>query len=758
MERQVIYRDYQEEQAVDHNDAQTYARESLDHVVNDAVTAGRRYAGFNTTKSAQTEVTVAAGRMYDAGGAVFVRSTALVQSMVAYLAAAAQRIVSISAYGSENETDVQERDFLINVDTGATEPDSIAMTRSRDAVLVFTLGAESADPQPPALPATHVEIARVLVDPIQVVSITMLTANVVNSTDGLNARTNSLEAFKTAIEPRVTSLASDLTALAQQVAAGAASRDMSRVFQDLARLKEVLEIPDTASDYGADRFLTDDESDIADAQALGFDARIDEGVRFADANADEFELTLFSANDPNAALSGGFLLPAHDDVLKLGVTAYHSDLGMAQYGFQAFDLKQLAMSRQRLRYGSVLSVCTNGAWWKSGTYDSVTGTFKKAGETFEVLNLQVDIRGNPVNHTMVRLRQVWIDVYQEPYWGYVVTDHAITGAQVAQTFLNANDMWLTKVGFYLTSKAAAENVFLTICRVVNGQPDLGKVVLQQTVAEGALVVNDWTRGAVAPTFLRAGERYALVLTSNANHKVGMAYGQTYLDGTFFYSTDGSYYQGDLTKDMMFELWGAKFDSPQVAIELDALNLDGGMRTIDILAAMVVPQSTDLVFEVQPGGAGDWKPLNLADATAFTGAPVLARFRARFIGTRDIHPGIMLTGSRCRLSRPKTQFTHVSTGITLASGSNNISVKCLIEGFDETPHDFGLTLRHDGVTETPDTTVDVVLPDLPDVSGRIERTFIFQFVTPTTAFTLIGVGTTNSAANTFHWSERVHWAV
>ena len=46
-----------------------------------------------------------------------------------------------------------------------------------------------------------------------------------------------------------------------------------------------------------------------------------------------------------------------------------------------------------------------------------------------------------------------------------------------------------------------------------------------------------------------------MLVSNANHKVGIADGQGYLDGTFFFSTDGSYYVGDLTKDMMLEVWG-----------------------------------------------------------------------------------------------------------------------------------------------------------------------------------------------------------
>ena len=70
MEQEVIFRDYQEQQAQDHNDIQSFARTSLDHLVGDAVTASRRYAGFAAAKTTQTEVQVSPGRFYDVYGAV----------------------------------------------------------------------------------------------------------------------------------------------------------------------------------------------------------------------------------------------------------------------------------------------------------------------------------------------------------------------------------------------------------------------------------------------------------------------------------------------------------------------------------------------------------------------------------------------------------------------------------------------------------------------------------------------------------------
>lgn len=750
MQKNVIFRDYQEQQAQDHNDIQTYARAAFDSLVNDAVTATRRFAGFNAVKTAQTEVQIAAGRFYDANGAVYARATTLTQSMTAYLPAVAKRIVSITAHGAETETDVEERDFLVDVETGRTEPDAVATTRSRDAVLSLALGTESADPQPPAISTGHVEVARIALDATQVVSVTMMTDNMVASTEGLDGRADALEAFRALIEPRVAALSSDLAAIAEQLKKKSTQFDMSRIYEDIARVKEATEIPDTASDYGADRFLTPDESDAEDAQQFGYDAMIMEGVRFPHANVDEFELDIFSANDPNAALSNGLLLPAYSDVLKMAIDTYHSDLGIAQYGFQEHTLVQRDIARQRIRYGGNFTYCTNSQWWRSGVYDPATHIFRKDGETFEVLD-------NPDTHGgfthWVRVRQFWTDEWTEHYWDLTTTDHNVTGAQVAQSFLNANDIWLTKVGFYLTVKAANEAVFLSVCEVVNGLPDTTKLIAHVTVPHGDLAAGAWTRVSIPPTFLKGGKRYALLVTSNANHKIGMAYGQEYLDGTFFYSTDGAYYQGDLTKDMMLELWGARFAASQVVIELEALNLDGGIRDIDILAGMIVPESTAAIFEVQPGGSGAWIALRKESLGALTGAPPLMRFRVRFDGTRDMQAGIKLTGSRCTVSRPKTAFTHISTEQTTAGPTDEIHVKLLLEDFSDTPHDVGCRLHISSGWETADT---IVTEELNAADGRYRRHYTFNLGAPVSAFTIEITGSTNSAANTFHVSERVHY--
>jgi hypothetical protein len=149
MEKRVIFRDYQEQQAQDHTDLQAFTRSTFDHLITDVVTKTRRYAGFTVSKTAQAEIQIIPGRFYDVFGAMYHRDTTVVQSVLTYLPAVAQRKLLISVYGVENETDVEERDFLVDVDTGRTEPQAVSTSSSRDAVIAISQGAESADPQPP---------------------------------------------------------------------------------------------------------------------------------------------------------------------------------------------------------------------------------------------------------------------------------------------------------------------------------------------------------------------------------------------------------------------------------------------------------------------------------------------------------------------------------------------------------------------------------------------------------------------------------
>ncbi|WP_316196568.1 hypothetical protein [Bradyrhizobium sp. SZCCHNS3053] len=752
MDRKKLFRDYQEQVASDHNDLQEFVQEAMDNIVHDAISGVRKYSGLMVTKTGQVEVTVGAGRVYD-GGAVYGRRTVLTQSLATYVAAAARRIVTISAFGQEVETDVETRDYLTDVDTDTVEPRAVSTTLSRDAQLVFTAGAEAADPVPAAVPATHVMIANVLLDTTQIVSIDMQEQNQVVSTDTLDVRTDLLETFRSIIEPRVTSLASDLADLANRMSGLSSASDLSRIYLDLARVKESLRYPADASGFDTDFFLDQTKSDMTNSQALGFDAKVEEGIRFNDANKNQFEISLFSANDPNASLVGGFLMPRYTSVLKIQTGNYTESLGIAQYGYQVHAMKVGYMSRTRIRYGGSYTVCTNGnAWSTPGNPVDTTNLYDFNTVGYSTVTNNYNVHGNGDGSMSTRTDYYWMDSWLEPFMYEVTNNLSITGAQVAQTFLVSNDMVATQLGFYITAKAANEDIHIALCEVTAGQPDLEKVCLKTVYAHQSIVTG-WNVCPIQPTFLSKGKRYAFVFISNANHQIGMTSGQSYLDGTFFYSTDGIYYMGDLTKDMMIQVYGAKFASSQVAIEFAPINLDGGFRDIDILAEQWVPGSCELIYEMRPNGTGEWQPLIKDNSSVLAVAPPLAQFRARFIGTSDMMPILHLTGSRVSVSRPKTAFKHISKQMTvpaLSSGAHNLTFVNLLEMFDPTPHTYGLSVRVGTTDYTPDTTVTV----LKDAKAkRYEKTYTFNLPPGTTQFTIQQTGTTNSPQMTYHVAER-----
>lgn len=688
MEKAVIFRDYQEAQTADFNDIQTFARQSFDDLVNDAVTNSLRYTGFNTVKSNTAEVTTAPGRFYGANangviGAVFTLTTSTIISLVQYLAVSQQRILTLVAYGVENQVDVQTRDFLTNTTTLQTEPQAVAMTDSRDAVLAIVAGAESGSPTPPAIGTTQVAIANILMSNTGVVSVTMNPAALVTSTEDLDERVTVIETFDAQVGPRINALAADLAALANALAGLANQGALIEIIQDVAQLKTKVGLPSTYAQYGASYYLWPDptDSDVNNTQSLGFNAALSLGIRFPAQNEAIFALSLFNSLDPNAAYSGGLLLPAYTSVLILQTGTPASTIPLGQYGYQTYALVEQDIAYSRIRDGGGYAICTNGAHSQT-TGDTTVAWWLPNFSTYETVVYSNN--GNP-NHYAYGAQYYWHDSWTEPYWSLDTVNHSINGAQIAQTFLVSSDTWITQLGIDIATVASATDVCLTLCKCTNGQPDLTKVI-SHNVIPGASLVTNWNVATIAPAFCAKGDRMAVVVTSAANHQIGMAPGGSYLDGTFMYTIDGTYFLGDFTKEIALLVYGAKFASSQVVINLGGLNLAGGIRDIDLTARMIVPASCQLVFEVLPVGTGTWLPIQQSTPLVpFANAPVQCSFRARFIGTPDIAPGIVLSDSICNIWCPGPTFTYVSAVNTLLSNSSTISLKIRVENWNLTAH-------------------------------------------------------------------------
>ena len=532
-------------------------------------------------------------------------------------------------------------------------------------------------------------------------------------------------------------------------------RAIQLVAEDVARVKATLRYPVTAVGYGADFFVNEDQSDKGDAFQLGYNAAIMEGLRFPFEAENQFEISLFSANDPNATVINGVVLPKFTEILKFWTSLANSattTLGIAQYGFQTVEMKQGYMSRSRIRYGGYVSESSSEIYYGEAG-DTPTANLYDYTEWGQIVYPGYWI--DPYNSAYggARYGSYYIDTWKEPFMYAVTIDHVLNGAHVAQTFLSTNDAWITRLKFFIAAKGGASDIHVGLCEVTTGVPDLAKT-MQKVVLPQASIVVGWNSVALPPTFLQKGKKYGVVLVSNANHQLGMTSGQSYLDGTFFYSTDGIYYAGDLTKDLMFQVNGCKFDNSQVAIEFAPISLSGGFRFVDILAELWAPDSTQLTWEMRPNGTGEWQALTKDNTTVLANAPPLAQFRARFDGTRDMQPALKLTGSRVKVSRPKTSFKHVSTDIVIGATSSSIHIKVWLEHFDETPHNHDCAIHINTVKELPDVITTKLLDD--DFK-RYEREYTFNIAAPATHFRVEQNGVTTNAQNTYHIAQRTFYA-
>ena len=751
MESKVIFRSGQDLDPADFNNMQAYAQASIDHVVGDAVTAGRAYAGFLVAITGAAKVTADPGRLYSAGS-VYVRSTAIQFDFTTQLPVTGKKIVLLLVAGSEQDVDATPREFLIDEATMAAQPQTVPMRHARIASVNTTLGAEAPDPVDPVYDAGYLAVARILLAPSGVSSVAMLTGNELPSLAGLAEGIADLMDADVQQRAKIVAIDTQVAAVVGRVTGTASQEALGRALVRLADLEAKNGIPSNAANSAADYFLTAAGSDLVNASSS---CRVEEGIRFPDDAAAAAPLTILNPLNTSIRSLGGIVFPAFTEAARLAVGPRQGELQASAYTYQANTIVQKTMTRTRIRYGSIYTVCTNAGWWGAITDRYIPETFEHAGENFQTLDVQWD---GPL-HGWVRVQQFWYDSYDEPYWDAVTTNYAVPGAQVAETFLQANDGWLTSIGLTFTRLAADGGISLSVVEVDNrGLPDLSSALSVTAVARASLAVNAETRIPVQPVFLQGGKRYAIVVITAADHWLATTQGVNFPQGTLFYVLDGAYQQGDGTRDLCFSLSYAKFASARTVVDLGAQQLAGGIAAIDILADAVVPGSCALTYEIQI--AGIWYPLGQVDQSVLSAGgalPPLVPLRAVFSGTPDAQPCIKIAGSSCRISRSKLAFVHISAVRTLpGAGSAQIRVIERLEYFDAAHHTSRVKLLTGAAfatVTTPNSVVDVVATD-----GSIERTSIFNLGAPVTAFCIRSEGTTDAVQRPWHVGWRKDYAL
>jgi|GEM_PF-849894 len=765
MMRKVNIQSNQKVTAEDFNNLGTHPRESMDVMVRDmGGFPTPRYAGMSVEQLSVSTVRVSAGRVFKPDGGIYIFDFEGGQTIdfLAYLPAVAKRIATIVAYGTTVDTDIQPRTFLLDATTRDTEGREVATESRRAGFVGEVYGTESPTPLPPAIQSDYVAVAHVTLTPGGIERIEQLGANRVISVHGSAEAIAGITARLNAVGPQIDTLRTDISALGTRMTDKADAGFVNVLALDMARVKDVIGLPDDYATYAADRFLTDAESDTTHP---AFAARVMEGARFPSAGEVQVPITLENPIDPKLTVTNTMALPRWTPGLRARVEGRDSEYALANTTVEMEELREVTETRTVRRMLGSQRYCTNSAWWRSGQYDPATGIFRRSGETFLIESIPgvradrsgaLGPNGIPLTRWLLANRYVE-ETLTETHWERVAVVSTVTGSVAAQTILNSQDGYLAGVDLFFTRKANAGDLRVLICDVSkNGRPMLDRVLAQATLTPAQLALHPAaTQVSFKPVFMPKGARFAIVVLSTGAHFIAQVNGNKFGQGTVWYKIDGTWQQGDPQADFAFRLRFAQFESPITTVQLGALELAGGIDSIEVNADVCVPDGTRLDFEVRIGGI--WYPLSAAQ-TGFNitqTLPALVQFRAVFVGTTDVMPalGLGATRSEVTLTRPANQMVHISTPRLMPAPVDEVQVILRLENWDAGQHMAVASLLTGAGYATllaPDATVTQPAPD--DPLAVIKR---FTFAVPAlTAFKIRVEGDIGGSGEHFHVAERL----
>jgi hypothetical protein len=712
MYKQVIFRDRQELQAKDLSNIEEYTSDAIEAVVTDAVSNRYHYTGFEVAQNSTTEITVAPGKLY-AGGKMYISEQSLDFNIFQFLPLNTKKVVTVCVWGSKTETEVEPRDFLIDVVQGTTEPRAVAMTKLNKANVNLVAGVESVDPQPAGLQENVVPVAYIYLATTGIEKIIRVEDYVLPRLYETKADVAELKNWRALTEPRLISIVTDLSSLSKKTDGKADLKTALEIMADMARVKEKLNLPSTYHSYDADYFGDTGKIDINNTVA-----KVVNGLLFPNAGEAKANLALFNPYDPNIKRFDNLVLPNYDLVCKLETKGYSGDVSISQYQFQTYEVKKYTYYQYYWVYGWRWNWYWNWYyrwwrwyygynWWWYGYYG------------------------------------YWVQ-YPVTEYRLEETTHSINGAIVAQTFVVSSPMWLSALGLFFTQKDSSADITVVICETDNGKPNLQKALTMVRVSQADIkkypnetVIN------LTPVFLKAG-RYAVCFITQGNYRVATVSGQNYLQGTLFFGTDGDYFTGDLTKDIMFKLYAAQFKQARTEVQLQPVSLAGGITDLQIIAPALVPEGTELIYEINVGGK--WYPLK--ETGRLSSAPDIVPLRAVMLGTADLQPALVLTEQAITSSRPATTFYATSTQRTLSAARQNIDVQLLLHKFNATVHTINCQLLSGSNTYNPATVTT------QEDTDTVRKTFSFNISAGIQSYKIKISGSRASSAEPFSVVERI----
>jgi hypothetical protein len=747
MERQPIFRDRYEVTDEDLEKLTAWSQESSDHVGLDAIDAGRKFTGFVVSQSTSTAITVGAGRLWYNGERYFDDTVGgYPLDLTGKKPDLLSVVVAIVVTPETVETHNEQRDYETDAETGTKEPRDVNVERRRRARFEAVAGIEAVSPAAPVLPDTAVVVALVRMGTGGIERITRNTDRVLPNLADVAGRTRGLESWRTGAEPIIAGVQGQLGALAAQLAGQANRRLLIDIASDVAIIRKKLSLPDT---YAGER--GDDFTDLTytDTAAVGYAARVEEGLRLPYEAEDEVELGLQNIYDPKLKVTGtGLCLPAWTAIEDRVVRGAAGELNLASYASEPRTFTKLAMSQARARFGADFEVSTGSAFYQTGTYlGRLNGSFRtifaKDGVPYQQYETgEVD----PDRYKIVRLSKLWTDQVTEPYWARYVTTEVVNGYAHCETFFNQHDRWIVGMTPWIHQKPAEGNLTFGICGTYRGEPDFDQVLYMATKAPADVKLanaagpNDLMT-PIEPTFLKGGRYYTYFVSTPAGYIHAVADEQNPHSGTYFYGLNGGQWFAQPGTHLIFSLWQAAFGTTLVEAVMLPLSLAGGIQGIDVQAEMIVPDDGDVVWSVFVNNG--WRQFSPDTPNPLTTPfPNVVPFKASFVGTNAAMPAIRLPGSVARLSRLALAGKHVSTPKALATPVNAVTKRIrLFPGWDPARHSATITLKRGATTETADTVVDE-----PQVDGSIERVATFNLGAPASSYVSIVDYSTDTRLN------------
>ncbi|MCR5941109.1 hypothetical protein FG152_09770 [Ochrobactrum sp. XJ1] len=699
-----------------------FPRAALDTLIEAAVSGqlDACYSGATVAKTGTTQVTVEAPIILFKDAKLYTGDTnPTVLNLLAQMPTSGnRRIVAILLQSQTASDGTEPRDFVVNgsVYPPQVDPQPTATIEWRKATVAIQLGDQAPSPVKPVVESANTVIAWVTLSSTEIVNVEQNFDNRLTTLRYLDDRVQVVENWMDDTQPVVEGLKTDVSKLVASNADKLSKQMQIYLLEQLARVAEQTGMPEGKSYSKSDYFLDTSDSDLEHIESV---TKVEEGIRFADDNAQTIGLSLLTPSDTSIQVSqGGMVLPRYTENNLISITERSTEHALANGGSQTIEYRLNTISKTRIRYGDPFLVCTNAAWWATGRYDQTLGIFyQNDGSEYNVEFTQ----GTDPNHYLMRARQIFYDSYEEPYWAATVVQASYTGQVAGNTFMMPRSGWVTGFNLYFSRvDAGGGDVRFGLCEVFeNGSPNYGSCLAVTTVTSENLKVHPVaTKFALDPVFLEGGKRYGWFVITSGNHWLAMAEDNKYAQGSFFVSTDGLWSQGSITLDACFELLVAEFSAPRVTVNLGAWNLSGGICAIDLLTKQVVPDGCEISYEVQIGSA--W---HTVQGVASGGSPLFnlpANINARMVmlGTTELMPGINLSQSSVTVSRPRTDGVHITAAREAPGAVTEVIEILILEHYDETIHDLSCTLLTgaDYATETQPTAVS----DEVQADGSIRR--------------------------------------